>query len=120
MAGCGRFGGCHKRRARAFHSFRAHITSASCTKSSLNTPNEKRPDDPPHRDAFVFCRAQPMAAPSEFREKKRRVRLSFFSHSVCGLELYPHAKLNPAATRIPVGRDELVRHNAEVLRVGQV
>src|SRR5260370_7821420 len=38
MAGCERFGGCRRRRARAFHSCRARTTSALCTKNSLDPP----------------------------------------------------------------------------------
>src|SRR5260370_14011168 len=58
MAGCERFGGCRRRRARAFHSCRARTTSALCTKNSL---------DPPQTESvsvtlltgtfFAFCQA---------------------------------------------------------------
>src|SRR2546427_221153 len=54
MAGYERFGGCRRRRARVCRLRPARITSAWCTKSSLNRPNGKRPSDPPHRDASVF------------------------------------------------------------------
>src|SRR5258708_33252676 len=54
MDGCGRCGGCHRRRERACRLLPARITSAWCTKSSLNPPIKKRPGDPPHRDAFCF------------------------------------------------------------------
>src|SRR6267378_4877922 len=54
MAGCERCGGCRRRREPVFPLHPARITSASCTKSSLNTPNGKRPGDPPHRGAFIY------------------------------------------------------------------
>src|SRR6266849_4459246 len=62
MAGCERCGGCRRRRARAFRLLLARKTSASCTKSSLDPPNRKRPGDPPHRGAFVYWQAQLRAA----------------------------------------------------------
>src|SRR5713226_4471389 len=62
MAGCERCGGCRRRRARAFRLLPARTTSASCTKSSLNPLNRKRPGGPPHRGAFVFWQAQLRAA----------------------------------------------------------